>query len=275
MVRAIAKMRRIFLAAAMCASLGGCGPAAADQVSTAFDGNKQLVIAVGFSPNTQSLYVFAWADEPAGTNATIEVNGPLHVHCDGTFLAYPPGDRPETRPILDVGEGITGLQFHVPAGSYSVTVAIPSAGVQLKRAFGAGRGAPDYPTNAYDMPLGCVPIADTRQQLVDYISLYVHAADFRVVHIENPWITPRLLQQAAAADAALSAGDTVTVLQAMTIIRDTLQRVLMGPANIYSAYLFALDSVALLTQAVPAASRSDVVMPRSGTSPIPPLAPRR
>jgi len=252
MVRAI-KMRRILLAAAACTCLGGCGPAAADQVSTTFDGNKQLVVAAGFLPNTLSLYVSAWADEPAGTSATIEANGPLHVHCDGKFLAYPPGYRLQSRPILDVGEGIGGLQLHVPPGSYSVTVSIPSAGVQLKRTFGAGAGAPDYPTNAYYMPLGCVPIADTRLQLVDYTSLYVHAADFYVVHIENPWITPRLLQQAAAADAALSAGDTVAVLQAMTIIRDTLQRVLMGPANIHSAYMFALDSVALLTQAVPAA----------------------
>jgi hypothetical protein len=252
MVRAIARMRRIFLATAACACLGGCGPAAADQVSTTFDGSKLLVVAAGSSPNTLSLYVSAWADEPVGTSATIEVNGPLHVHCDGTFEDYPPGnDQP--RPYLDVGEGTSGLQIHVPAGSYSVRVSIPSAGVQLKRAFGAGAGAPDYPTNAYGMPLGCVPIADTRQQLVDYISLYVRAADFHVVHMENPWITPRLLQQAAVADAALSAGDTVTVLQAMTIIRDALQRVLMGPADIHFAYVFAVESVALLTQAVPAA----------------------
>jgi hypothetical protein len=245
-------MRRLFLAAATCASVGGCGPAATDQVSTTFDGNKQLVVEAGFSGSTRDTYVFAWADEPVGTSATIEVNGPLHVHCDGTFEDPPPGtDQP--RPFLDVGEGTLGLQYHVPAGSYSVTVSIPSAGVQLKRNFGAAAGAPDYPTNAYDLPLGCVPIADTRQQLVDYISLYVHAADFYVVHIQNPWITPRLLQQAAAADAALSAGDTVTVLQAMTIIRDALQRVLMGPAYIHSAYVFAVESIALLTQAVPAA----------------------
>jgi hypothetical protein len=251
MVRAIAKMRRIFLAAAACASLGGCGPAAADQVSTTFDGNKQLVVAAGYLAGTTGTYVNAWADEPVGTNATIEVNGPLHVHCNGTFEDYPPGnDQP--RPYLDVGEGTLGLQYHSPRGSYSVTVSIPSAGVQLKRSFFGSGGAPDYPTNAYDMPLGCMPIADTRQQLVDYISLYVHAADFRVVHIENPWITPRLLQQAAAADAALSAGDLVTVLQAMTIIRDALQRVLMGP-GVDAAYVFAVESMALLTQAVPAA----------------------
>jgi hypothetical protein len=250
MVRVIAKMRRILLAAAACASLAGCGPA---PVSTTFDGNKQFVVEAGYGFNTQQTYVFAWADEPAGTKATIEVNGPLHVHCEGTFQPYTPEQAPaDPRPFLDMGEGTAGVQFHAPPGSYSATVSIPSAGVQLKRNFQGGGGGPDYYTKAYGMPTGCLPIADTRQQLVDYISLYVHAADFYIGYLPDPVIKSRLQPQAAAAERALAAADSATVLQAMTTIRDTLRPVMMITYN-YDAYRFAGYSVALLTQAVPAA----------------------
>jgi hypothetical protein len=245
-------MQRIFLATAACASLGGCGPAAADQVSTTFDGNKQFVVQAGYEFNTEGTYVFAWADEPNGTKATIEVNGPLHVHCDGTFQAYTPEQAPlDPRPFLDVG-GSNGVQFDAPPGSYSATVSIPSAGVQLKRSFQGGGGGPDYDTKAWGLPTGCLPIADTRQQLVDYISLYVHAADFYIGYLPDPGIKSRLQPQAAAAGRALAAGDSATVLQAMTTIRDTLLPVMTISYN-YDAYRFAEYSVALLTQAVPAA----------------------
>jgi hypothetical protein len=252
MVRVIAKMRRILLAAAACVSLAGCGPAPADQVSTTFDGNKQLVVEAGYAFNSQNTYVSAWADEPPGTKATIEVNGPLHVHCDGTFQAYPPGQAPlDPRPFLDVGGGTSGLDYHAPPGSYSATVSIPSAGVQLKRSFQGDGGGPDYYTKAYRLPTGCLPIADTRQQLVDYISLYVHAADFYIGYLDDPGIKSRLLPRVAAANAALQAADMASVLQEMFIIRDTLQPVMDRTYN-YDAYWFAVDSIALLSQAVPA-----------------------
>jgi hypothetical protein len=245
-------MRRVFLAATACASLGGCGPAAVDEVSTTFDGNKLFVVRAGYGVNTQGTYVFASADEPNGTKATIEVKGPLHVHCDGTFQAYAPGQAPlDPRPFLDVG-GSNGVQFHAPPGSYSATVSIPSAGVQLKKSFQGDGGGPDYNTKAWGLPTGCLPIADTRQQLVDYISMYVHAANFYIGYLPDPGIKSRLKPQASAAERALAAGDSATVLQAMTTIRDTLLPVMTITYN-YDAYRFAEYSVALLTQPVPAA----------------------
>jgi hypothetical protein len=189
--------------------------------STTFDGNKQLVLVADFSPNAQAI---------------------------GIPVAF---DNPGNRPVLDVGEGHVGAQFHAPAGQYNVVVSIPSKGVRLARSFRAGISYADPITGVWDLPKNCVPVADTQQQLSDLTAQHVHAVAVWVGRTDASALKTQLIALASKAHDAVIAGDKPTAIQAMTTIRETVQP-MTSQNPWYAIFRDCNVSLALLTQPKPA-----------------------
>jgi hypothetical protein len=241
--------------AAACLAVAACNDpldASAGQVSTTFDGNKQLVLEADFSSKAQAIGIVAWADVDTGTTATIEMTGPFHMHCDGTFQPVPAAfSNPGNRPVLDVGEGHVGAQFHAPAGQYNVVVSIPSKKVRLARSFRAGVSYADPITGVWDLPMNCVPVADTQQQLSDLTAQHVHAVEVWVGRMDASALKTQLIALANKAHEAVIAGDKPTAIQAMTTIRETVQP-MTSQNPWYAIFRDCNVALALLTQPKPA-----------------------
>jgi hypothetical protein len=247
--------RRFCLAASLCSLLVACDPNAVkiDQASVTFDGNKQLILVAQYTPNAQSNSIGAFADVPVGTTGTLEMTGPMHMHCDGTFKAQTAGAMPDftgNRPGLDLGNGARGVSFAAPQGKYTVVVFIPSKTVQAKKTFSAGTSYIDPITNVWDLPMGCVQVADTRQQLEDLTTRRVQAVEVSVLRADASPLKGKLLPLATKAYASLLAGDKPAAIQTMTAIRDTVQPS-FGENPWYEIYLDSRVALALLTQPVP------------------------
>ncbi len=176
------------------------------------------------------------------------MTGPLHMHCDGAFQAPPKdgsylagGNRPGL--ILDA--------FAAPAGQYTVVVSIPSENAQLKTTFRAGSSYKDPITGVWDLPGGCVPVADTRQQLDDLTYVHVYAVELWGGRMDASSLKTQLTPLGAKADQAVVAADKPAAIEALTSIRDAV-RTQTGP-GVYSEILRdANASLALLAQPVPA-----------------------
>jgi hypothetical protein len=248
--------RRFFVAASLCSLLVACDPNAGkiDQASVAFDGNKQLILVAQYTANAQSNGIGAFADVPVGTPGTLEMTGPMHMHCDGTFQAQAAGGMPDftgNRPGLDLGNGARGISFAAPQGEYTVVVSIPSKTVHVKKTFSAGTSYIDPITNVWDLPMGCTQVADTRQQLEDLTARRVQAVEISVDRADASPLKGKLLPLVTKAYASLLAGDKPTAIQTMTAIRDTLQpSIAQGPW--YGVCRDTMVALALLTQPVPA-----------------------
>lgn len=248
-------MIRRTLWAVVCIAIAACdNPADAypGQVTQSFDGGKELVVVAGYSVNAMSTGIQAWADVSVGTGGTIEMTGPLHLRCDGTFQPVPPEfNDPGHRPSLDVGEGHIGAQFHSPSGTYTATVAIPSGKVSLKKSFTAGESTIDPNTGVWDVPSGCVPVADTRQQLHDLTAKNVKAIAYWVGRMDSSPLKSNLMELAARANDAILAGDSPTALDALVRIRSSVSAT-SSTTNEYRTYCESNASIALLSQTVPA-----------------------
>jgi hypothetical protein len=248
--------RRLFLAASLCSLLFACGPNAEklDHTSVTFDGNKQLILAAQYIPTAQSNSIGAYADVPIGTAGTLEMTGPMHMHCDGTFQAQTPGGMPDftgNRPALDLGNGARGISFLAPPGVYTVVVSIPSKNVEVKTTFRAGSSYIDPITNVWNLPVACVQVADTRQQLDDLTARRVNAVKILVDGADVSPLKEKLLPLASNAYASMLAGDKSTATQTMTAIRDLVQpSIAQNPW--YDIYRDSRVALALLTQPVPA-----------------------
>jgi hypothetical protein len=132
-----------------------------------------------------------------------------------------------------------------------VVVSIPSKTVQVKKTFSAGTSGIDPITGVWDLPVGCVQVADTRQQLEDLTSRRVQAVKISVDRADSSLLKGRLLPLATKAYASLIVGDKPTSIQTMTAIRDTVQpSIAQNPW--YDIYRNSLVALALLTQSVPA-----------------------
>jgi len=244
---------RIFkraLVAAACCSLIACDPNAGntDSVSVTFDGNKTLILAANFTPNAQSIGIAAFADVDVGTVAALEMTGPLHMHCDGTFQPAPTDSSylvGGNRPDFVLGS------FAAPAGQYTVIASIPSQNVQVKKTFRAGVSYIDAVTNVWDLPIACVQVADTRQQLTDFTRQRVDAVTYWVGRLDNSPMKVQLLSSVARASASLLTGDQPRAIDALLTIRDTVQPLASrGPYD--SIFRDAKDAIALLEQPAPA-----------------------
>ena len=248
-------MIRRSLWAVVCIAIAACDnpvDSYPGQVTQSFDGGKELVVVAGYSRNAMSTGIQAWADVSVGTAGTIEITGPLHVHCDGTFQPVPPEfDNPGHRPTLDVGEGHIGAQFHSPSGAYAATVAIPSRKVSLKKSFTAGESEIDPLTGVWDLPSGCVPVADTRRQLQDLTAKHVKAIAYWVGRMDSSPLKSNLMDLAARANDAVLAGDSSTALEALVRIRSSVSAT-SGTTGEYRTYCESNASIALLTQPAPA-----------------------
>ena len=245
---------RALQVAVLCLLIAACDNPADSypgQVTTTFDGGKELVVVAGYSLNTQSTGIQAWADVSVGTPGIIEMTGPMHMHCDGTFQAVPPQfNDPGNRPALDVGEGSQGAQFHSPAGSYTVTVAIASKKAEVKKSFKAGVSSLDWPAGVYDLPSGCVPVADTLQQLHDLTVAHVKAVGYWVSRMDASPLKSVLQPLADQANEAETGGDASTALDALRRIRAAVSPE-TGKTFEYRTYCEANESIALLTQPAP------------------------
>ena len=241
--------------AVACLVMAGCdNPADAypGQISTTFDGGKQLVLVADYSVRAQATGISAWADVDVGTAATIEMTGPLHMHCEGTFQAVPKEyNDPGNRPALDVGEGTIGAQLHAPSGSYTVVVAIPSKKASIKKTFHSGVASVDPMTGVWDLPGGCVPVADTQQQFHDLATTYVRAVAYWVGRMDASQLRTELLGLATRANDAFQGADQATAVDALSKIRSSVRRT-GGDTFEYRTYCESNSAIALLTQPMPA-----------------------
>jgi len=248
--------RRFLLATSLCSLLVSCDPNAGkvDLASVTFDGNKQLILVAQYTPNAQSNGIGAFADVPVGTAGTLEMTGPLHMLCDGTFQAQTAGGMPDftgNRPGLDLGNGARGISFAAPQGVYTVVVAIPSKAVQVKKTFRAGTSYIDPITNVWDLPMECVQVGDTRQELDDLTKRRVQAVEISVDRADASPLKGKLLPLVTKAYALLLAGDKSSTIQTITAIRDAVQpSIAQNPW--YEIYLDSRVALALLKQPVPA-----------------------
>jgi len=240
------------LPAVIALALAACdgGPPPIHQVSTTFDGNKQLILAAGYTPNAQSNGIAAWADVPVGTAAVLEVTGPLHFRCKGQFRAPDPTtmDRPDL-PFLDVGDGGAAL-FAAPAGHYTAILTIPSFQAMIEEGFDAGSSSDDGPTRVYDLNIGCVPVADTSEQMQAQLPLHVTAIRTWTLRVPDLTTRSQLLMLADQAARAVQDGNYAAALTAVNQIRDLVQP--LSAQNPYYAILRdSLALIALLTQPTP------------------------
>jgi hypothetical protein len=234
------------LALTTCQTSGSGTPG---QVATTFDGNKKLMLAAAYSANAMSIGIAAWADVPVGTPANLETTGPLHIRCNGHFRAPDRNAQGPGLPELDVGDG-GGALFTAPSGHYMVVVAIPSFKATIQKGFDAGYSAPDAITGAYDLNLGCVPVADSVQQLHALLPQRVMAVQTWVTRMNDAANRAQLLPLAQRASLALQQGDTAKALDALAQIKDIVQP-LAGQNPYYDILRDTLASIALLNQHVP------------------------
>ena len=236
------------MAAIVCSILVACDPNASNpnQTSATFGGGKQLIVVAEYTLNAQSNSIEAWADVPIGTAANLEMTGPLHMHCNGTFqtprvgFMSPYGSRPEL--YLEA--------FAAPPGRYTVVVSIPSLSVELKTTFVAGSSYEDPITNVWDLPRGCVQVADTAQQLLELTTARTDAVQIWVNRVEAPDLRSRLVPLATAAVRAVERGDKQAAIEALTAIQLAVE-----PLTLQGRYLEisrdANAALALLAQPVP------------------------
>jgi hypothetical protein len=238
----------------MVLGLAACAPSGSgttNQISTTFDGNKKLVLAAVYTANAQSNGISVWADVPAGTLGTVETTGPLHMRCEGKFV--PQNDNlanPENLPILDLGSG-GGIAFAAPIGHYVAVATIPSMGARIQKSFDAGSSYADPITGVYDLSLGCVPVADSAQQLQTLLPQHVMAVQTWVTQVNDPASRSQLLPLAVEASQAVQSGDTTRALQALTRIKVIVEP-LATQNPYYDILRDTLASIALLTQPRPA-----------------------
>jgi hypothetical protein len=227
----------------------GSGPS--NEVTQTFDGNKQLVLAAGYTPNAQSNGVGAWADVPVGTPAILEITGPLHIHCVATFRAHTPYTMGhDGLAELDVGDG-GGALFTAPAGPYTAILTIPSVSVTISKSFHAGYSYADPLTGAYNLNIGCVPVADTVEQLKSLVPQRVMAVGLRVNQMDSSTIKSTLDALAQRANHEVQVGNSDTALKAMNQIKEIVQP-LAGQNPYYAILRDTLASIALLSQPPPA-----------------------
>src|SRR5713101_5182596 len=226
------------LPAVLALALAACesGP---PQVTTTFDRNKQLILAAGYTPTAQSNGIGAWADVPVGTPAVLEVTGPLHFRCQGQFRAPDRStmDRPDL-PFLDVGDG----------GAAVLTT--PSFQATIQEGFDAGVSYVDAITGVYDLNIGCVPVADTSEQMQALLQRHVTAVKTWTLRVPDPTTRGQLVMLADQAARAVQDEDSAAAVTALIQIRDVVQP--LSVRNPYYEILRdSLASIALLTQPTP------------------------
>lgn len=158
------------------------------QISTTFDGKKQLIVVADYSVTAMAIGIRVWAEVAAGTQGTIEMTGPWHMRCAGKF-ATPPATTvyPENLPALDIGGGWeTAPGFHAPTGRYKIVVAVRSKNVSISKSFTAGPSSTNAFTLIYETPGSCLLVADTKQQLADLTREHVHAITVWVGRMKPP-----------------------------------------------------------------------------------------
>jgi hypothetical protein len=239
---------------ALVLALAACetsGSATSGQVSTTFDGNKKLVLAAGYTANAQSNGISVWADVPAGTLGMVETTGPLHMRCEGKFVAQNDNQaNPDNLPVLDLGGG-AGIAFAAPIGHYVAVATLPSMGARIQKSFEAGSSYADPITGVYDLSLGCVPVADSVQQLDVLRQQHSMAVQAWITRITDKANNAQLQPLADREVQAVQSGDTAAALKLMTQIKGIVEP-LATQNPYYDIFRDALASIALLTQAPPA-----------------------
>ena len=222
--------------------------------STTFDGNKKLVLFAAYSINARAITIQGFADVPAGTVGELEMAGPLHMRCEGKFQPMDPAHTsPDNLPSLDVGDGNGGASIHSPSGSFIAIITIPSQKATLKKSFTAGYSSADPINNTYELPLGCVPVADTIEQLDAMIPNYVSAVQYWVNRIEPSTTRSEVLPLAKGASTDISAGNYTAAFAKLALIRDRVEP-LKNQGPYYQIWRDANEAMALLSQPTPSNS---------------------
>jgi len=238
--------------------VGACeisGSAQNGPALTTFDGNKKLELFAGYTLTSASINITVWADLPAGAAGTIEMTGtPFHVRCQGQFQRPEPGFQvpDDDLSYLDVGAGHAGAFFGAPPGHYTATARIPSKGASIKKSFVSGQSFPDGKTGVFNLPLGCVPVADTKEQLGTLLPKYVSAIQILAGTVPSLPLQGQISEDADKARAAVAAGDASVAIDALDRVRDIVQP-LHSQGPYYQILLNAQAAIALLTQSPPRA----------------------
>ena len=231
-----------------------CGLPDSRVSTTTFDGGKKLELFAAYSTNAASVTIQAFADVADGTPGTLEMTGPFHMRCQGQFHPPDPGfANPDDLPALDIGErhdGTGGIQ--PPQGSYTAIVTIPSKNARISKGFFADGPPIDTFTGVVEMPVDCVPVADTIHQMNVMLPAYVMALEVWVNRMDQSAGKTRMLALAVQAGEAVGSGDHSTALSALTQISEIDQAV-NSESMAHSGFILrlTLDSIALLNQPVP------------------------
>lgn len=137
-------------------------------------------------------WVAVYADVAPGTQATVELTGPMHWHCTARLQTKSSDDWDATKnlPTFGVGAG------DPVSGSYKIVVTIPSAGGKLEGIASVDR----YHAGIDQMGLHghntlCALVADSAAQQRDYLGQDVKALRRIITHLEEP---PAVVQQLSA-----------------------------------------------------------------------------
>lgn len=169
--------RPVLTAAALVIAIavGGCGPAdrfRQNMVAGSFDGGKLIALNWFTGTNTTSgpIEIDAYADVPIETPGTIDISGPQHWRCAGTFSAalqdsaggwpFESDQDSMRRKVFSLPKLITG--FDGPPGIYRVSIELPSLATSFSHTWGfLGPTAPRGPLQLYENGLKCAQIIDS------------------------------------------------------------------------------------------------------------------
>ena len=223
-------------------------------------GNKQLALDAGFSALAVAMGAHVWADVPLGTEGTIEITGPIHLHCPGIFMAHPKtaafDPLPQGIPELFVGIS-EGISLRGPEGDYAFVATVAGYEPTARRAFRALHMTTDPISGLYAKPDGCLPVADTASEQLALIATNMSGLQRLVGAL--PDLSPskaELIAEWARASRAIDAHDYKSAASALRSLITTVEansttdQSLVDAAGMRRA---ATDAVTLLEQPAPSA----------------------
>ena len=167
--------------------VSGCGETFFNNLVTGtFDGGKLIALNSWVGGNSVGNNIDAYADVADQTAATLDFSGPEHWRCAGTFRN--PSDVPSTGGLFESDQDkkrdrvvvlpsfvlsrntSPGVGFGGPAGTYKVTIEVPSVPAKFSHTWSLGDGGYNPITKLYGNQPECTQIADMlmqQQSIVD------------------------------------------------------------------------------------------------------------
>lgn len=184
----------IVVVAIVATLLGGCGPSdphRQNMVTGTFNGGKLIALNEWVGTNSVATNIDAYADVSDQTPGTIDIGGPQHWRCTGVLRASSQSpasgslfesdqdrarDKALSLPALVLtDQTAAGVGFAGPAGTYRITIEVPSDAAKFSHTWKLGDGGYSPLTMLYDNAPACTQIADTLTQQRSLVNQYLSA----------------------------------------------------------------------------------------------------